>query len=115
MDVHDPHRVALLPVGRGEEEAPGQAQGGQGRPAGGQPRQNGAGQAQEAPRIGETVQRAPRISLARGRGNEGARVHAINLLHAASGLKENGAGFTVARAVPGWNVSEGQVHAGTGW
>ena len=59
MHIHDPHRVALLPVGRGEEQAPGQAQRGQRRAGDGKPRQHCAGQAQEAARIGETVQGAP--------------------------------------------------------
>ena len=93
MHIHDPHRVALLPVGGGEEQAPDQAERGQRRAAGGKPRQHGAGQTQKAPRIGETVQGAPRISLTRGRGNDGTRVHAINLSHAGLRLKENGVGL----------------------
>ena len=87
MHVHDPHRVTLLPVGGSEEQAPHQAQRGQRRAGRGKPRQNRAGQTQKASRVGETVQRAPRVSPTRGRGNNGTRVHAVNLTHASLRLK----------------------------
>ena len=68
MDIHDPHRVALLPVGGSEEQAPDQADRGQRGAGSGKPRQHRAGQAQKAPRVGETVQGAPRVSPTRGDG-----------------------------------------------
>ena len=60
MDIHDADRIALLPVGRGEEQAPDQAEGGQHPARPKQPRQNRAGQPQELARIGEPMQRLPR-------------------------------------------------------
>ena len=45
------------------------------------------GQAQESPWVGETVQRAPRVSSTRGRGNDGTGVHAGNLSQAGVRLK----------------------------
>src|SRR4051812_4967382 len=93
MDIHDPYRVALLPVGWSEEQAPCQAERGQSRADDGKPRQRGAGKAQKAPRIGETVQGAHRISTTWGRGKNGTRVHATNLTHAGCRLKVNGVGL----------------------
>ena len=53
VDVHDPDRVALLPVGGREEQPPDQAERRQAHAAGGQPWQHGARQTQKAPGVGE--------------------------------------------------------------
>ena len=59
MDIHDPHRIALLPVRGGEEQPPYDAghAGDEGKHS--QGRQDPAGQAQETAGIGEAVQAAP--------------------------------------------------------
>ena len=76
MNIHDPYRVPLLPVGWGEEQAPSKADGRENNRRGRQIWQHRARQAQEAAWIGETVQRP-------GLGG----IHAGTLPDRALGLK----------------------------
>jgi hypothetical protein len=87
MHIHDAHRITLLPVGGSEEQAPSKAQRRQSRSRGGKPRKDCPGQAQEAARIGESMQGAPWVSPTRGRGNNGTCVHPVTLADTSRRLK----------------------------
>jgi hypothetical protein len=86
MHVHDAHSVALLPVRWRNEQAPDQANRRERSAGGGEPRQYRTGQAQEAPRVGETVQRATLFRSALGRCGGGG-FHGVTLSHNDPGLK----------------------------
>jgi hypothetical protein len=59
VDIHDPHGIALLPVGWGEKETPHQADRCQQQTGDDKPWQCRRGDPQEAPWIGKSVQAAP--------------------------------------------------------
>ena len=76
MHIHDPHRVALLPVGGREEQPPDEAgQGDDGRTRH-QPGQNAPRQPEKLPRIGEAMQAAAGLARRSRQGcAQGFHIH----------------------------------------